>query len=75
MREDPFAEKLFEMKLIQIYQKHSWLKDELSQEEFVNLFPITYTKQNRPAELIKPNRDFHREIFLEVLVAFKQSFG
>jgi hypothetical protein len=74
MRDDPFAEKLFEMKLIGIYEKYSWLKDELTQEEFVGLFPVTY-KNNRPVELVKPNRDFYREIYLEVLVAFKQSFG
>jgi len=74
MSQDPFAGKLFEMKLIEIYEKHSWLKYELSQEQFIKLFPVTY-KHNKPVELIKPNFDLDRDIFLEVLVAFKQSFG
>ena len=75
MREDPFAEKLFEMKLVEIYGKYPWLADEFTQDEFVALFPVTYGKHHKPLELVKPNRDFYREIYLEVLVAFKQSFG
>ncbi|HEY0897694.1 MAG TPA: hypothetical protein VGD90_00110 [Sphingobacteriaceae bacterium] len=74
MSQDPFAGKLFEMKLIEIYEKHSWLKHELSEQEFIKLFPINY-KHNKPVELIKPAFDLDRDIFLEVLVAFKQSFG
>ncbi|HEY1007963.1 MAG TPA: hypothetical protein VGD92_12310 [Sphingobacteriaceae bacterium] len=75
MSEDPFAEKLFEMKLAEIYRSHPWLADEFTEQEFVALFPVSYNKQRRPVELVKPNRDFYREIYLEVLVAFKQSFG
>ena len=63
------------MKLVQIYRSHTWLADEFTEEEFVALFPVIYNRQNKPMELVKPNRDFYREIYLEVLVAFKQSFG
>lgn len=74
MSKDPFAGKLFEMKLVEIYEKHSWLTHEISFEDFINLFPIHY-KNNKPVELIKPAFALDRDIFLEVLVAFKQSFG
>jgi len=75
MSADPFAEKLFEMKLADIYEKYSWLKYELSVKEFVALFPVNY-RNNKPQELIRPKDfDLDRQIFLDVLVAFKQSFG
>lgn len=74
MSNDPLAEKMFEMKLADIYHKHSWLKDELTLIEFVNLFPITYRK-NTPIQISAPAEfDLDRDIYLEVLVAFKQSF-
>jgi hypothetical protein len=74
MSSDPLAEKLFEMKLEDIYRKHSWLSDELSLKDFVALFPIIY-KKNKPVQLNSPaDFDLSRDIFLEVLVAFKQSF-
>lgn len=74
MSNDPLAEKLFEMKLAEIYEKYSWLSEEISLRDFIDLFPVTY-KHGRPAELIKPKFDLDKAIFLEVLVAFKQSFG
>jgi hypothetical protein len=74
MKSDPLAEKLFEMKLVDIYEKHSWLKDELSLKEFIQLFPVTY-KNHKPLKLDTPvGYDLNRDIFLKVLVAFRQSF-
>jgi hypothetical protein len=73
MKTDPFAEKLFEMRLKEIYEAHSWLREQLSAEEFVSLFPLEY-KNNTPRELNMPEFDLDRDIFLKVLVAFKQSF-
>jgi hypothetical protein len=71
---DPYAKRLFEMRLEDIYNKYSWLKNEISLKEFVKLFPVVY-KNNRPAEMIRPQEfDLDRDIFLEVLVAYKQSF-
>ena len=68
-------ERLFQMRLNDIYQKHSWLSDEISIEDFTKLFPVEYKNNkaltpNRPAEI-----DLDRDIFLEVLVAFRQSFN
>ncbi|HEY0667127.1 MAG TPA: hypothetical protein VGD22_03060 [Sphingobacteriaceae bacterium] len=71
---DPFAEKLFEMRLKDIYDDHSWIKDELTAEEFVALFPVEF-KNRKPRELNMPEFDLDRDTFLKVLVAFKQSFG
>ena len=73
MSGDPLAEKLFEMKLKQIYEKYDWLEDQISFKQFKELFPATY-KKGKVVNLDKPAFDLEREIFLEVLVAFKQSF-
>jgi hypothetical protein len=72
---DPLRNRLFEMRLIDIYRKHSWLSYELSEKDFIKLFPVHY-KNNRPLTPDKPvGFDLNREIFLEVLVAFRQSFS
>ena len=74
MKGDPFADKLFEMKLAEIYERHSWLKEEMPLKDFIRLFPITY-KNNKPLKPDTPvGYDLDRNIFLEVLVAFRQSF-
>ena len=74
MSSDPLAEKMFEMKLADIYHKHSWLSDELTLKEFVGLFPITY-KKNKPVQIGPPAEfELGRDVFLDVLVAFKQTF-
>jgi hypothetical protein len=73
MSGDPLAEKLFEMKLKQIYEKYDWLEDQISFKQFKELFPVTY-KKGKAVNLDKPAFELEREIFLEVLVAFKQSF-
>lgn len=75
MNKDTIADKLFEMKLAEIYEKHSWLKNELPLKEFINLFPVSY-KNNKPLKPDKPAAfDLDRDVFLEVLVAFRQSFA
>ncbi|HEY1024297.1 MAG TPA: hypothetical protein VGE26_03975 [Sphingobacteriaceae bacterium] len=74
MNSDPLAEKLFEMKLIGIYEKYPWMHDEISMQDFIRLFPVIY-KQGKPMELNKPAFELDKAVFLEVLVAFKQSFG
>ncbi|WP_423149377.1 hypothetical protein [Rubrolithibacter danxiaensis] len=74
MSEDPYERRLFEMRLSEIYSKHSWLSYELTLEQFIRLFPISY-KNNKPVPIDKPaNFDLDKNVFLEVLVAFKQSF-
>ena len=75
MKTDPFAEKLFEMRLKEIYEQHPWIQEELTAEEFIALFPLEY-KNRKPRELNMPSEyDLDRDTFLKVLVAFKQSFG
>jgi hypothetical protein len=75
MTPDPYRKRLFEMRLIDIYNKHSWLSYEVSVSEFIKLFPVTYKREkavlpDRPAGI-----DLNKEVFLEVLVAFRQSFS
>lgn len=62
------------MRLIDIYEKHSWLKEELSETDFIKLFPVIY-KKDKPLLPEKPvGYDLEKGIFLEVLLAFRQSF-
>ncbi len=72
---DSVQEKLFQMRLSDIYERHPWLEEEISQEDFTALFPVEY-KNNRA---LTPNRpvefELGRDIFLEVLIAFRQSFN
>ncbi|MEJ6978943.1 hypothetical protein WG906_00680 [Pedobacter sp. P351] len=75
MNHDPFRGRLFEMRLIDIYNKYSWLADELSQKEFIKLFPVKY-KNSKPLLPDRPAHvDLDKQIFLDVLVAFRQSFN
>lgn len=66
---------LFEMRLQDIYRKHPWIKYEISMPDFVELFPIRY----KNGKALKPEHPasvaLDRDLFLEVLVAFKQSFN
>jgi len=72
--QDTLSEKLFEMRLHDIYNKHSWLSYEISQDDFVKLFPVFY-KKGRAVLPDKPvGFDLDKSVFLEVLVAFRQSF-
>lgn len=75
MNPDPLRGRLFEMRLIDIYNKYSWLASELSEKDFIKLFPVNY-KFNRPLLPDKPAHfDLDKQVFLEVLVAFRQSFS
>ncbi|PWG78571.1 hypothetical protein [Pararcticibacter amylolyticus] len=75
MANDFIKEKQFEMKLIEIYRQHPWLGDEISQQEFICLFPMHY-KNGNPQRPEKPAEvDLDRDTFLKVLVAFKSSFS
>ena len=75
MEQDPYRQRLFEMRLADIYNKHSWLRYELSLSDFIKLFPLVY-KHGKP---VLPDRpliyELDKRIFLEVLVAFRQSFS
>ncbi len=75
MRDQLVTECLFEMKLNDIYKRHSWLGYEITNADFVKLFPVKY-KNQKP---VKPERpvafSLTRPVFLEVLVAFRQCFN
>jgi hypothetical protein len=63
------------MRLTDIYNKYSGLSYELSLSEFIKLFPVIY-KRDKPVLPDKPvGYDLDKQIFLEVLVAFRQSFN
>ncbi|MBC8054081.1 MAG: hypothetical protein H7Y13_13530 [Sphingobacteriaceae bacterium] len=75
MIDDPYRKRLFEMRLIDIHTKYSWLSDELSDKDFIKLFPVFY-KRGKPVLPDRPaGYDLDRQVFLEVLVAFRQSFS
>ncbi len=75
MTSDSYRALLFEMRLTDIYNKHSWLSDELTLHQFIKLFPIVY-KRDKPLLPDKPvGFDLDRNLFLEVLLAFRQSFN
>lgn len=74
MAKDLVKEKQFEMSLMEIYKKYSWLADEISQSSFIALFPVPY-KNGKLMRLDKPvGFDLDRDIYLEVLVAFRNTF-
>jgi hypothetical protein len=74
MKNDPLGPMLFEMRLEEIHRADAGLRYEISPREFVNLFPVKY-KNGQP---VKPDHPaafgVDREVFLKVLVAFKQCF-
>ena len=71
---DFIKERQFEMKLMEIYQRNEWLSDEISLVDFINLFPVVY-KHGKIMRLDKPvGYDIDRNIYLEVLVAFRNTF-
>ena len=74
MRNDPLALPLFEMKLEEIHRADPWLRYEITIRDFIALFPVRY-KNGNP---VKPEHPavygVDREVFLKVLVAFRQSF-
>ncbi|MBC7913902.1 MAG: hypothetical protein H7Y07_07250 [Pyrinomonadaceae bacterium] len=75
MSPDPLRKRLFEMRLIDIHNQYAWLEDEITQKDFIKLFPVVYKKD----KAILPDKpigyDLDRNIFLAVLVAFRQSFN
>ena len=74
MNTDPLAVSLFEMRLEEIHRADPWLRYEISIRDFIALFPMRY-KYGRP---VKPEHPatfgVDREVYLKVLVAFRQSF-
>lgn len=71
---DPLSNPLFVMRLEDIYRKHAWLRYEISMPDFINLFPLSY-KKGKPVKPEKPTSfALDRDVYLQVLVAFNQSF-
>jgi len=72
---DPISVSLFEMKLEEIHSQDAWLRYEISRRDFVALFPVRF-KNGKPLRPDHPGRaGVDREVYLKVLVAFKQSFN
>lgn len=75
MANDPLTERLFQMKLKDVYEKYTWLSDEVSLIDFIDLFPVEY-KNNKPLKPVMPGQiELTRDVFLDVLIAFRQSFN
>ncbi len=76
MSNDPISASLFEMRLDDIYTKHPWLKYDISKTDFLALFlPLKYKNGKALKPEQPPEFALDRDIFLSVLVAFKQSFN
>ncbi|QQL49291.1 hypothetical protein [Mucilaginibacter ginkgonis] len=72
---DPYAARLYEMKLVEIYKRTEWLHYEISQNDFVKLFHVEI-KNGKPIRPEKPEGfDLDRDTLLAVLVAFRQAFS
>lgn len=64
---------MFEMRLEEIYKKNDWLEYELPLQDFINMFPVYYDKGLPLKPEMPGDYELGRDIFLQVLVAFKQS--
>jgi len=63
------------MRLEDIHRADPWLRYEISIRDFIALFPIRY-KHGVPVSPEHPaTYGVDREVFLKVLVAFRQSFN
>jgi len=75
MKDDTLSATLFEMRLEEIHRADPWLRYEISIRDFVALFPVRY-KNGNPIKPEHPaTHGIDREVFLKVLVAFKQCFN
>lgn len=74
MADNLIREKQFEMRLMEIYDEHDYLSTQISRADFIKLFPVTY-KNGKIVRLDRPvGFDLDRDIYLEVLVAFRGVF-
>ena len=75
MKNDPLSLPLFEMKLEEIHRADPWLRYEITIRDFIALFPVRI----KNGKALKPEHPavygVDREVFLKVLVAFRQSFS
>jgi len=75
MKDDHLKIPLFEMRLEEIHRADPWLRYEISIRDFIALFPVRY-KHGVPVNPEHPTAyGVDREVFLKVLVAFRQSFN
>ncbi|MEO3404814.1 hypothetical protein AAFN85_12985 [Mucilaginibacter sp. CAU 1740] len=74
MNADPISVSLFEMRLEEIYHRDPVLKYQINLPDFVALFPVKFKNE----KLLKPEPPasiaLDRDVFLQILVAFDQSF-
>jgi hypothetical protein len=72
---DQYAQRMYEMKLEDIYRGSSWIPDEISLPDFIALFPVEF----KNGKAIRPDKpkdfDFDRETYLAIMVAFRQAFS
>ena len=75
MKNDPLSPMLFEMRLEEIHRLDPGLRYEMTNREFVDLFPVKYKNGTalKPEHPVKASVD--RDVYLKVLVAFKQCFN
>ncbi|WEA02044.1 hypothetical protein [Mucilaginibacter sp. SJ] len=72
---DPLSVSIFEMRLEEIHHRDPMLRYEISIRDFIALFPLRI-KNGRPLKPEQPSSfALDRDVFLQVLVAFNQSFN
>ncbi len=72
---DQYAQRMYEMKLEDIYRASSWIPDEISLQDFIALFPV----ELKNGKAIRPDKpkdfDLDRDTYLAIMVAFRQAFS
>jgi hypothetical protein len=72
---DPLRISLFEMRREEIHRRDPLLRYEITIRDFIALFPLRY-KNGAPVKPEQPTSfGLDRHVFLQVLVAFSQSFN
>lgn len=74
MTADPISVSLFEMRLEEIYHRDPILKYQVSLRDFVALFPLKIKNDKLLKPELPSSIGLDRDVFLQILVAFDQSF-
>jgi hypothetical protein len=66
--------RIFELKLKEIWDRTEWLQYEVTQQGFIDLFPIEFKDEVPQRPDFPEDLDLDRDTRLAVLVAFREAF-